>query len=546
MNSNIANNSNEDNTLKQTQGVSSFGKRGLDVSAVIISIAVGLAFSLLVLKDFIGINLFLFSAIAIAGVGYMLYKDDNLDVKNFVYFAGVFLIYASVFFRLEQEAFTVLTFPILIFLLGITTIFSSKSCAQKGLITYLYRQFGPVARVDKIFLVLASLKKGEKKNERKHTQVLLGVLISVGLLIIVIPLMMSAEAAFGEFLENIIDKINLNIELDTFVAKTIAGGIIAMVFCGFLYTFTKDKMIGTKDKEKTVEKQDNHTLIITVLSIMGFVFLVFALVQFNSLFVSKEAIVKNTTFAHAARQGYFQLVVLSVINFVMVLACTRMQRGSNKVTRNIIKAMTTYFTVLNVYLLVSSAYKMTLYYDAYGLSVERLLVYILLAFEFIALILLLVKIYKSDMLFIKVMIYYAVAFWAIVSLINIETWVVNVNATRYEQTGELDMYYMTRMSDDASGAIKKFYFKNCDTLCDESKERIDYYYFEKDLYRWLYLDEIDIEKDIYTLDGYEKMRKPDSWLEFNFSKMGKYNDGLDVLEHYYDTGYIEDVLLDDE
>ena len=42
------------------------------------------------------------------------------------------------------------------------------------------------------------------------------------------------------------------------------------------------------------------------------------------------------------------------------------------------------------------------------------------------------------------------------------------------------------------------------------------------------------------------MRKPDSWLEFNLSKSGKYNDGLDVLQHYYDTGYIDTALLDGE
>ena len=177
------------------------------MTAVIISIIVGTAFALLAIKNFIGINMFLFSLIAIAGVGYTLYKDENLDVKNFAFFGGSFLIYASVFFRLEQEIYTVLTFPILLFLLVITTLFSSKEGAKKGIVTFLYRLFGPIARVDKIFVGLSSLKKDGKKSSKEFRQILFGLLISLGLLVIVIPLMVSAEAAFKQFLDTIAQKI---------------------------------------------------------------------------------------------------------------------------------------------------------------------------------------------------------------------------------------------------------------------------------------------------------------------------------------------------
>ena len=529
----------ENNIQIQTEEKSPYGSRGLDIGAVIISIIIGFAFALLVIKDYVGINMFLFSLMAILGVGYMLHKDDNLDVKNFAFFGGAFLIYASVFFRLEQEVYTVLAFPTLLALLIVTTMFSSKKTAKLGIATFLYRMFGPIARVDKIFVGLSSLKQGDKPKKQKSLQVLWGVLISAGLLIIVIPLMMSAEAAFESFIENIVENIELNFDVQKFFWKTVAGIAIAVIFGGFLWTFTKDKMNGSKDKKKIADGKDNHAMIITVLSVMGLVFLLFSIIQFNSLFVSKESIIENSTFAEAARDGYFQLVVLSIINFVMVLFCTGMECGSNKVTRNIIKGLTTYFTVLNVYLLASSAYKMTLYYDAYGLSVERLLVYILLAYELLALALLVVKIYKSDMKFIKTMIYYTVAFWAIASFINIESWVAKVNINRYEKTGEIDMYYLTRLGDDASGEIKQFYFDNYEELCDEGQKRIDYYYFDSDKY-WL-TDDPYISYDLYIIEEYEEAKQLDSWLEFSFSKVSKNKDGLEILHHYYETGYIDEV-----
>ena len=518
-----------------------FGSKGLDLWAVTISIIVGAAFSLLVIKNYIGINLFLFSLLAIAGVGYVLYKDDNLDVKNYAYFGGAFLIYASVFFRLNQEIYTVLTFPVLISLLVITTMFSTKNGSKEGMSTFFYRLFGPIGRIDKIFAALSRFRKTDGVKDKKYKQVLYGVLISLGLLIIVIPLMISAEAAFADFLENIFDKIHFDFDIGKFVWKVIAGTAIAMVFGGFLYTFTKDKMIGQVSAKEKEEGRDNTSVIITVLAIMGFVFLVFAIVQFSSLFISKEAIVANTTFAKTAREGYFQLVVLSVINFIMVLVSIAAQKGENKKSKNIIRILTTYFTLLNVYLLISSGYKMTLYYDAYGLSVERLLVYILLAFEMIALIFLMIKIYKSNLKFIKIMVYVTVGFWAVVSMINIDAWVMKTNINRYEQTGKIDMEYINMLSSDASKLIKQFYFDNYDKLDDGMKEEIAQYYFQDNYYKTRY-SYIDSKKyNIYDQDDYKEITELESFLEYNASKVQKANDGAEILADYYETGYISEI-----
>ncbi len=518
MNTNV-----EDNQIKQDTNV--FGSKALDAAAVSISIVVGVLFAILVIKDYIGINLFIFSAAAIAGVGYLLYKDNNLDLKNYIFFAGAFLIYASVFFRLQNEIYIVLTFPVLIFMLVITTIFSTKNGAEKGIITFLYRLFGPIARIDKMFTGISSLKSDDKNKKQKLIQVILGIVLAVILLFIVVPLMMSADVGFEKFAENIWEKINWNFDVGTIIGKTIAGFAIAIVFCGFLFTFTKDKMVGNKKAKNGETVNDNHLFIITVLSIVGAVFVVFAIVQFNSLFISREALIENTTFAKAAREGYFQLVVLSVINFVLVLVFNRMQKGSGKASANIIKGLTTYFVVLNVYLLASSAYKMTLYYNAYGLSVERLLVYMLLVFEFFALIMLLIKIYKSDMQFIKLMIYYTVTFWAIVSLINIEAWVAGVNINRYEDTGEIDVKYLCRLSSDASSEIKYLYDNYYDDFSETEREAVEDYYF---YYRYYGPDEFKT----VTLEKYNDENAPESWLEFNISKYLKYKDGLEVIEYY--------------
>ncbi len=517
MNTNI-----EDNSLKQKTNV--FGSKALDIAAISISVVVGVLFAILVIKSYIGINLFIFSAAAIAGVGYMLYKDNNLDIKNFVFFGGAFLLYASVFFRLQQEVYTALTFPVLILMLVFTTIFSTKNGAEKGIITFLYRLFGPIARVDKIFAGISAIETGDKNKKQKLLQVVLGVLLAVILLFIVVPLMMSADIGFEKFAENIWDKINWDFNVERFIGKTIAGFVIAVVFCGFLYTFTKDKMTGSKKPESDSASQDNHLFIITVLSIVGAVFLLFAIVQFNSLFASRETVAASSTFAQTAREGYFQLVVLSVINFIMVLVFNRMQKGSSKASGNIIKGLTTYFVVLNVYLLASSAYKMTLYYNAYGLSVERLLVYILLVFELFALVMLLIKIFKNDIPFIKLMIYYTAAFWAVASFINIESWVAGVNVNRYEDTGKIDVEYLCSLSGDASSEIKYLYLNYYDDLSKSEIKAIEDYYFS-------YRNYGDYEFRIASTEKYDAEKSSKSWLEFNISKNTKYKDGQELLEY---------------
>jgi len=162
------------------------------------------------------------------------------------------------------------------------------------------------------------------------------------------------------------------------------------------------------------------------------------------------------------------------------------------------------------------------------LSVERLLVYILLVFEFIAIVLLAVKIYKPEMKFITIMVYFTVGFWAIVSLINIEGWVASANLSRYKETGKIDVEYITWLSEDASGQIKELYFENYDNLTAEERYQIIEYYYRRSFTR----DNTQPQLGLADIDNYKEDEALESWLAYNISRSRCYADGLEVLEDF--------------
>ena len=124
--------------------------------------------------------------------------------------------------------------------------------------------------------------------------------------------------------------------------------------------------------------------------------------------------------------------------------------------RKAVKILLSYFNALNIYLLISAAYKMSLYQKEFGLTASRLLVYILLAFEAAFIVGLMVKIFLVDMPFLKLAIYFSTAFFAAVSFVNVESIALKSNINNMYESGELDFEDIEYLSAAASGTVYDF------------------------------------------------------------------------------------------
>lgn len=223
----------------------------------------------------------------------------------------------------------------------------------------------------------------EKGKSKTVLYVIIGVLIAIPLVMVVLALLGSADAVFRETLRVIYEAIN--------VEDAIA--VAWMIFRCFLLTYMVlayccKRLI--KEEVKDV-KTFEPIIGITVTSILTFVYLVFSVVQIAYLFIGNLRLPAGYTYAEYAREGFFQLLAVSVLNYVIVLLCLAFFRD-NKV----LKVILTIFCACTYIMIASSAARMIMYIRYYYLTLERIIVLWALFTLTILFAGVLISIYKPD------------------------------------------------------------------------------------------------------------------------------------------------------
>ncbi|MBT3319284.1 MAG: DUF4173 domain-containing protein [Clostridia bacterium] len=492
-----------------------FKDRTNTIIAILLAVLVGVSFTFLVVEYALKINVFIFYTLMMGATGFIMYRDDNLNVRVFAFFAAAFLAMASVFFRSSFDGYLVVAGLLLPIIFVMTTVMASKQKYASNIKTFLFRAVCGVGLVDKIVIALGSLKNKESTKKRHGLQILIGAGITIVLLCVIIPLMISADEMFAVTLNDIFG----DFAPMTFILKSILSAVLAMVFFGFVFIITV-KRLKVKEVAQKKETPSFPTVILTIIIALAVVFSFFAIVQFNYLFVgARSNLPADFNPAEYARNGYFQLVVLSVISFFIILISVHFSKKGSRNAARVIRIILAYFNVLNIYILASAAYKMALYQREFGLTASRLLVYILLAFEAVLLIGLMVKVFKANLPFVKYAIYYCTMFWALASFVNVEALAVRYNvSTQYEQ-GEFDFESVRRMSADASNALYEFYTENYEELDSSELRLIERYYGVH-----------GSSAASRSQTKYETLYRLDNWREFNIADMSKYNAGMRILQ----------------
>lgn len=342
--------------------------------------------------------------------------------------------------------------------------------------------------------------------------------ITAVLLAIILPLMLSADEMFKVKLTDMFG----NSDFGTLILKAILSAFIAMLFFGFIYLITAHRH-KQMPKSKAADLPSVTTVILTIIIALAVVFTFFAVVQFSYLFGGVASdLPDNFSYAQYARDGYFQLVVLSILNFVIILSCIFFSNKGSAGAKRAIKIILAYFNLLNIYLLVSAAYKMRLYQNEFGLTTSRLLVYILLLFEAILIIGLMVKIFMQNMKYIKLAVYFSIGFCALVSFINIEAVAIKYNINNLYPQGNLDFEYIEMQSSDVSKAVYNFYVDNYENFSEDELYSLDNYFG------------LELSPNVKrTTTQYDKLYGNINWREYSISRSTKQTLGKKLIEQFY-------------
>ncbi len=196
-------------------------------------------------------------------------------------------------------------------------------------------------------------------------KVALGAAISLPFLGIITFLLASADDAFFDSVSGILD-----MDMYGFIWTVLLFAAVFVFGCGFLHRFTEDEqriVIGTTNIDRIMG--------VAFLTPVNLLFLFFCCSQLKYLTGSLPI---NDTYSRFAREGFFQLLIVTFINFSIILVFTDIFKTKAK---GALKASLAMLCVFTFALIVSSFYRMYLYIGAYGFTPLRIEVVTFLAVE---------------------------------------------------------------------------------------------------------------------------------------------------------------------
>ena len=190
-------------------------------------------------------------------------------------------------------------------------------------------------------------------------------------------------------------------------------------------------------------------VLITIISLLNIVYTVFSVIQFTYLFRGESFVLPSSyTYAEYARRGFFELVAVSVINFIIILIAVSFIRKENRRVHLASKVLLSLLVGLTFILLISAFYRMLIYEQAYGFTYLRIFVQALMVLLFFLFIINIIYIWYMKMPIIKSYFIMTLMVYIILNFTNVDLIIARNNIDRYVETGQIDMEYLKGLSYD--------------------------------------------------------------------------------------------------
>lgn len=226
-----------------------------------------------------------------------------------------------------------------------------------------------------LFKNLKFIKIDTKKDKNdKVINIIFGTIIGVFISGLILALLTSADAYFDKFLSSIVTNINVDFNL-WYVIK---GIIYFVILFAIGINLFKNKEITLKESKMS---RVNKTVVTTMLFIVNFVFVLFLISEISKLCGNFLKVPKGYIYSSYAREGFFQLLFVTLINFGIILYLiykTNLVKEDKKV-----KCLVLSLIAFSIFLIFNSYYRMFLYIGRFGLTNLRLQVILFLFMEII-------------------------------------------------------------------------------------------------------------------------------------------------------------------
>lgn len=208
---------------------------------------------------------------------------------------------------------------------------------------------------------------------RRTGSALLGLACAIPVLLIVIPLLMSSDAAF----EGLLDRLDFG---------TVAEIIAAILLGLFAFLLIFGRMFNSQGyfpprKAAPSDRGLEPIALNAFLGALSAVYVVYLITQLAYFFSAFEGLLpEDYTVAQYARRGFFEMAVICAINLILLFVANLVCRKKAGKAPLALRLLSVFICVFSLVLIATALSKMFLYIDSFGMTRQRILTSVFMVF----------------------------------------------------------------------------------------------------------------------------------------------------------------------
>ncbi|QOS78669.1 DUF4173 domain-containing protein [Paenibacillus sp. JNUCC31] len=444
------------------------------------------------------INAFVAGVVLMLALTFLLYDNKPLRILNFLVVPGLIILHMTYLVGRKQRQWWNIG------LIG---------TALDHMLPQSIRHWGTVASI-----VVKTGGRGLGKTKKTVAfKVFIGLIASVPILIVVVALLSSADGIFNQYLSGFpewLNQLTLTPGLPRVIWILIAGVLLFSYVWGFVqplqYEAEKRENAHWKNGAASAVIPRDHTLeappvnpivegkvtnqitaevppytqahrkpfkldpiiVGTMLLVINCVYVLFVLVQFSYLFGAGEGhLPSDLSYAEYARSGFVELILVTGINFFILIIALQFTRSSGKIGSIVHQVLLFVLVGCSAIMLYSAFIRLNLYEQAYGYTYIRFLVHAFMIFLALLLLIAALRIRYTSIPLIRWYIVLSLTAYVTVNYVGMDKRIAELNIARYHQTGIIDASYLASLSADAVPLLREFAQREYPNLKREMLDR---------------------------------------------------------------------------
>lgn len=409
---------------------------------LIYSLFSAISFVYLILPPRAGVSVSIFVLLQIAALYFVVPNKKRLWLMSIV------LIFSLNSFYSGFRIYDIFNYMINVVIYSLMFIdFDIGDTSLKFLADIIKKCFEPLKYLHIPFTLAFKVKK-EKSAVIKR--VAIALLITVPSLLFLVVIMSSADMVFSSATVNFLTRLFKIISFDT-IYKFVFGLAVGLYLFGLLYSASIKKEAAVSD---TAKLKGDIIIFTVLLSSVLALYTIFVILQFRYLFAGAQ-LPNGLSYTEYARKGFFEQLFLTGLNIFLILLTVRFNRDQEGGKGILIKSLCCYLCLITVILLVSSFYRMYLYYAADGLTRMRFHVFGFLIFEFIGLVITFFYIIKPKFNMVAIYLILGLVYYIVLNIVPMDYFVAKSQVERYLKGETGGLYYALTLSSDAAPQLDR-------------------------------------------------------------------------------------------